>query len=144
MSGQKRAFQGFGLLVLLGFAVLLYKMDLKSVIVDGHSMEPTLQPGERVITSRAFWLFGRIRHDNIVVFKDPSGAGFIIKRVFRTAGETVPLDMWPADHKIEDGPYVVPEGTVYVLGDNARQSEDSRRFGPVQLDRIIGKVVWPS
>lgn len=143
MSGQKRAFQGFGLLMLLGLALVLYYMDFKSVIVDGHSMEPTLHPGERVITSKGFLFIGGIRHNNIVVFKDPTGGGFVIKRVFRLAGETVPVDKWPADHKLEDGPYTVPDGTVFVLGDNAKQSEDSRRFGPVQVDRIIGKVVWP-
>ncbi len=140
-TGKTRKFKvGFGLIVVFAFAVFL-KLDFRSVIVDGHSMLPTLTPGERVIVSNAYWLVGAVRDGDIVVVKDPGSSGFIIKRVFRLAGERVPLDKWPGFHHLEDGPYSVPDGNIYVLGDNQTQSEDSRIFGPVPQKSIVGKVV---
>jgi signal peptidase I len=47
----------------------------------------------------------------------------------------------PHNWKLANGPYVVPEGKVYVLGDNRAQSEDSRYFGAVDLKSLLGKVV---
>ena len=141
-TGKPGAFKGvgFGLLVIFAFAVFL-KLDFRSVIVDGRSMLPSLTPGERVIVSDAYWLVGPVRDGDIVVVKDPSASGFIIKRVFRLAGEKVPVDKWPDFHHLEDGEYSVPEDNIYVLGDNLQQSEDSRRFGPIPQKSIVGKVV---
>jgi len=141
-TGKRGAFKGvgFGLIVVFAFAIFL-KLDFRSVIVDGHSMLPSLTPGERVIVSDAYWLVGPIRDGDIVVVRDPGSTGFIIKRVFRMAGEKVPVDKWPDFHHLEDGEYSVPEDNIYVLGDNLQQSEDSRRFGPVLRKNIIGKVV---
>jgi signal peptidase I len=131
---------GFGLVVAFVFALFL-KLDFRSVIVDGHSMLPSLTPGERVIVSNAYWLVGAIHDGDIVVVRDPGSSGFIIKRVFKMGGEKVPVDKWPDSRHLEDGEYSVPEGDIYVLGDNLQQSEDSRRFGPVPLNKVIGKVV---
>lgn len=140
--GKTRKFKGvgFGLFVVFAFSVFL-KLDFRSVIVDGRSMLPSLTPGERVIVSDAYWLVGPVRDGDIVVVKDPGSAGFIIKRVFRLAGEKVPVDKWPDFHHLEDGEYSVPEDNIYVLGDNLQQSEDSRRFGPIPQKNIVGKVV---
>ena len=141
-SVKRGAFRGvgFGLVVAFVFAVFL-KLDFRSVIVDGHSMLPSLTPGERVVVSDAYWLVGGIHDGDIVVIRDPGSSGFIIKRVFRMAGERVPIDKWPDFHHLEDGEYKVPDGDVYLLGDNLQQSEDSRRFGPQPLSKVIGKVV---
>ncbi|MEO7453366.1 MAG: S26 family signal peptidase, partial [Fimbriimonadales bacterium] len=66
--------------------------------------------------------------------------GFIVKRVAYLEGEEVPADERPFDWPLEPN-MVVPKDTIYVLGDNRPESEDSRVFGPVKLDRIIGKAV---
>jgi signal peptidase I len=138
----KRAFTGFGLtlIVLFLFAIFL-SLNFKSVIVDGRSMLPTLNPGQRVVVSKAYWLVGNIRKKDIVVIHDPTSSGYVIKRVFRLGGEKVPVDKWPESHRLEQGEYIVPEGDLFVLGDNIGQSEDSRKYGPVPLNRVIGKVV---
>ena len=139
---KQKAFTGFGmsLIGLFAFAVFM-NLNFRTVIVDGRSMLPTLNPEERVVVSKAYWLVGPVHDGDIVVIHDPTAPGFIIKRVFRMGGEQVPVDKWPSFHHLTEGPYTVPEGNVFVLGDNLTQSEDSRVFGPVPFNRIVGKVV---
>lgn len=128
------------MLLVLAFSVFFY-LNFKTVQVSGVSMVPTFKDGQRVLVSKAYWLIGPIRNKDIVVISDDGPTGFMIKRVYKMAGETVDWKNIPDGHKIADGPFVVPEGTVFVLGDNRDQSEDSRRFGPVELEKILGKVV---
>ncbi|MBN9504167.1 MAG: signal peptidase I [Armatimonadetes bacterium 55-13] len=141
-KSRKRAITGFGgtLLVLLAFAIYFH-LTFTTVVVSGESMLPTLTNGQRVLTSRAYWLVGPIRDKDVVVIKDDGPTGYIIKRVYKMAGEIVDWYNVPDNVDFRDGEYKVPLGHVYVLGDNREVSEDSRRFGPVKVDDIIGKVV---
>lgn len=139
---RKRAITGFGftLIILLGFAIYFH-YTFTTVVVSGESMLPTLTNNERVLTSRAYWLVGPIKDKDIVVIKDDGPTGYIIKRVYRMAGEVVDWYNVPDNVDFRKGEYKVPTGHVYVLGDNREVSEDSRRFGPVKVEDIIGKVV---
>jgi signal peptidase I len=141
-SNRKRAITGFGvtLFFLLAFA-LYFHFTFTTVIVSGESMLPTLKSGQRVLTSRAYWLVGPIKQKDIVVIKDDGPTGYIIKRVYRMPGETVDWYNTPEGFDFTKGEFKVPAGSVYVLGDNREVSEDSRKFGPVKLTDIIGKVV---
>jgi signal peptidase I len=56
-------------------------------------------------------------------------------------GEKVDLFNVPTNWSLKQGEYTVPEGMIYVLGDNRAMSEDSRVFGPVDLSKVVGKVV---
>jgi len=89
------------------------------------------------------------------------GRDDLIKRVVGLPGETVVI----AGNKVlidgepiaepylpetaampDEGPFVVPEGEVFVMGDNRQGSLDSRRFGTVPLDRLVGRafvIIWP-
>ena len=103
-------------------------------------MLPTFKNGAHLLTSSAYWLVGPIQKGDIVVLIDDSGTA-IIKRVYGMEGDKVDWLNVPEDYNLSSGEYVVPDQTLYVLGDNREVSEDSRRFGPVPYDRIIGKVV---
>lgn len=142
---RRRAFTGFGasMIGVLVFAVF-FLLNFTTVVVSGPSMLPTFKSGRRLLASKAYWLVGPLKHDDIVVVReaDPSaGTGYFIKRVYRLAGETVDMVNIPRSWKLSQGEFRVPPGTVYVLGDNREVSSDSREFGPVDLSRIIGKVV---
>ncbi|MBC8064739.1 MAG: signal peptidase I [Chlorobia bacterium] len=141
-STRKRAITGFGviLLFLLAFA-LYFHFTFTTVVVSGDSMLPTLKNGQRVLTSKAYWLVGPIGVKDVVVIKDDGPTGYIIKRVYRMPGEVVEWYNVPDSVDVREGEYKVPPNHVYVLGDNREVSEDSRRFGPVLLSNIIGKVV---
>jgi signal peptidase I len=144
-SVRRRAFTGFGaaMIAVLAFAVY-FLLNFTTVVVSGPSMLPTFKSGRRLLASKAYWLVGPLRRDDVVVIReaDPTaGTGYFIKRIYRLAGETVDMVNVPKSYKLSEGPYVVPAGTVYVLGDNREVSSDSRELGPIELSRIIGKVV---
>lgn len=139
---ERRAITGFGvaLLAILGLAIF-FLLNFHTVIVSGTSMIPTLKDRQKVLVSKAYWLVGNIQAKDIVVVKEKNGSGYFIKRVYRLPGQQVDYANYPKSYKIADGPFVVPQGTFFVLGDNRSHSEDSRQFGPVEQDRVIGKVI---
>ena len=141
-KGKKRAFTGFGvfLLIMLIGSIFFY-LNFKTIEVSGPSMNPTFKSGDRVLVSKAYWLVGPIKDKDIVVLHDPGGPGNIIKRVYRLGGEDVDFKWMPDSAKITNAPYKVPDGCIYVLGDNRPVSEDSRKFGPVDLSKVLGKVI---
>jgi len=128
--------------------------------IPSASMEPTLRPGDQALVDK---LGGRSpRFGDLVAFRAPRTREILLKRVVGVAGDTVGLEDGVlvvdgrriheayADPKAIDsvyfGPVKVRPGRVFVLGDNRANSEDSRDFGAVPTDRIIGRAVarvWP-
>jgi len=135
---------GVFLLAVLFIVGWMY-FNIRTVVVQGTSMVPTFQPGRKVVVTDAYWLFGQIRENDIVVVKEfiKKEGGYFIKRVKNVEGDMVPRAYWPKAYGIENESYQVPAGMVFVLGDNREYSEDSRSFGPIKQDLIVGKVlVW--
>lgn len=133
---------GFSLALLFVLAITAFFFaNFKTVVVSGESMEPTFKPHDRVLASKAYWLVGSIQRKDVVVLRNAEGNGFFIKRVLGVGGDEIDAHNAPSDWSLLDGPYIVPEGHIYVIGDNADVSEDSRKFGPVSLNDVIGKVV---
>ena len=119
------------------YGVTTYVVDL--TLCTGPSMEPTLNANsDLVLLDRVSPRLGRIATGDIVVADSPTRPGeTVCKRVAAVAGERVP-GSFLAD--------VVPPGCVWLLGDNRRNSTDSRIYGPVPTDVIKGRVVlrvWP-
>lgn len=128
--------------------------------VDGFSMEPTLHSGEFVVVNKLAYKFGEPALGDVIVFRYPRNPDKeYIKRVIGTPGDTVTISngrVYVNGELIEE-PYIaapprdqnewkVPENSLFVLGDNRGNSSDSRAWGPVPMEYVIGKatfVYWP-
>jgi signal peptidase I len=172
-------------IVALAVAIVLKTFVVQAFFIPSGSMEPTLEPGDRVLVQKV--VYGPDRGD-VIVFSDPQGrpgpdrgivGGFVhwlsstlgierpehedfIKRVIGLPGETVELRegrLYVDGVRIHEpylegavdtrdyGPVRVPEGALFVLGDNRLNSNDSRfGLGFVPVDRVVGRafaIVWP-
>lgn len=141
-------------------AIIVRSFLLDAIIVDGISMHPFLENRERVFVNRLVYRFSSPKPQDIIVFeRDPKP---LIKRVIALAGQTVEVrdgqvivdGVTQAEPYLavvtqgSFGPYTVPEGTVFVMGDNRNVSLDGRdpSVGPIALSKIRGKalaVYWP-
>lgn len=142
MQNEKLVRQRLRLLVLLtifGIIALLFVWNFQVAVVRGKSMEPTFHENERLLITRAYWLFGEIQRGDVVVLQ--KSGDLLIKRVVALPGETIPPEYLPVRPVLLTADGRVPPGYLYVVGDNLPQSEDSRYFGPVALNWVIGKVV---
>jgi signal peptidase I len=134
---------------------------LQPIRVHADSMRPTLQSGDEIIVDRLSLVLRDPHRGELVVANSPSG-GLVVKRVAAVGGDTVGIEDGVlvvngkqeretyVDYGNVDGVYFgpvdVPEGEVFLLGDNRGNSEDSRDFGPVRDDEVVGRVlvrVWP-
>lgn len=142
-------------------ATLIAAFFVRLPQVSGLSMEPHIRSGEYVMINTFAYRIGAPRRGDIVAFRhDGDGRSVFIKRVIAVPGDRISIDrgqVYLDDQKLAE-PYVlhgddrtfsqitVPDGCVYVLGDNRVESEDSRFFGPVKDDLLIGRAVagiWP-
>lgn len=147
--------------VALVIALLLRNYVVSFVRVDGSSMVPTLINGERLIVVRCGY---KPHAGDIIILNPPSGRGPYVKRVIGMPGQTVKIDNETGDVFIDgeklDEPYinnkttshqsefVVPENSVFVMGDNRGSSHDSRSADVsfIPYKNVLGKVicrVWP-
>ncbi len=143
--------------------------------IPSGSMEPTLQVGDRIVVDKLSYHFHTVHRGDIVVFRRPprEQAAYtdLVKRVIGLPGDTVasvggritingrPLtESWlpvpppaslPSPLSVPyslSRPYTVPAGEYFVMGDNRTDSEDSRYFGPISGNLIVGKMAfkaWP-
>ena len=129
--------------------------------VPSESMDKTIMTGDRFFGNRLAYLFDDPERFDIVVFKYPDDESqLFVKRVIGLPGETVeikdgkvyingsetPLDdsFTPETPTGDYGPYVVPEGSYFMLGDNRNHSGDSRFWKQpyVEKEKIVGKVIF--
>ncbi len=142
-------------------AALIAAFFVRLPQVSGLSMEPHIRSGEYVVINTFAYRLGAPRRGDIVAFRhEAEERAIFIKRVIGTPGDRVRIDrgiVYVNGVKLEE-PYVqhadgrsfgeitVPPQSVYVLGDNRAQSEDSRVFGPVDDGLLVGRAVagiWP-
>ena len=152
-------------------AVIAFNLVVRLSVVDGQSMDPTLEHGELMLV----WSLGYTPKQGDIVIINKTTANFlheqaIVKRVIAVGGQTVDIDYEKSrvyvdgkrvkeDYILEEmylpgNPYMrethfeVPEGEVFVLGDNRNGSTDSRdeRLGTIDEGYILGRAVaavWP-
>jgi signal peptidase I len=136
------------------FLVLAAGCDRSRLDINGDAMAPTLKDGERAFATRTFDTLAR---GDIVAFRYPKDESrSFVKRIVGLPGEriestsgAIAIDGQPlAEPYVADvnrsadswGPITVPEGQFFVLGDNRRNSSDSRTWGLVRRDAIWAKV----
>lgn len=153
------------------FAALLSLLIITFVVqafyIPSGSMEPTLQVEDRILVGKFSYRLGQIERGDVIVFHYPLNPGKdFVKRVVALGGETVELrdgvvliDGAPITERYPTAlaggdractstsePREVPPGQLFVLGDNRCNSEDSRFFGFVPVDHVVGKalfIYWP-
>jgi signal peptidase I len=162
---QKEDWKRFALDILetIVLAVILYfgiNAVSARVRVDGFSMNPTLQNGEYILVNRLAYRTGQPERGDIIVFSYPADEGQdLIKRVIGLPGETVKIgngnvtingqelkESYIAQDPLYYGDWTVPDGYLFVLGDNRNDSRDSHQWGLLPLENVIGKSVliyWP-
>ncbi len=142
-------------------AILINLLLAQPTRVHGLSMEPSLHTDQRLVVEKISYRLHGPRRGDIVVFSMPDQSSeLLIKRVIGLPGETVeiqsgrvyingtPLDEPYLDQETRGrfGPTIVPPLRVFVLGDNRNFSNDSRAFGVVPIQDILGRAwlsYWP-
>jgi signal peptidase I len=130
------------------------------VRVDGYSMIPTLKDGEFVLVSKLNYKFGTAERGDIIVFHFPMDPEQeLIKRVIGLPGDTIGVqngkvsvngqvlnEPYIAATPAYSGDWTVPDGHLFVLGDNRNDSSDSHSWGFLPFEKVVGKAViiyWP-
>jgi len=147
--------------VLIAFVVEAFLVQ--AFWIPSPSMEPTLEQGDRVLVNKLAYKFHDVHRGDVVVFERPPGTSNgaddeikdLIKRVVGVGGDRIESrdGSLYVNRELIDEPYlepgtrtdvpeaiVVPDGQVFVMGDNRENSEDSRVFGPIDEDTIVGRA----
>lgn len=142
--------------------------------VKQQSMQTTLEPEQYVLVDKLTPRFDTYKRGDIVVFKPPAEWGEddtpFIKRVIGEGGDTVEIrddgrvyvndtaldepyvfreadgETQPTTAPLDQASWTVPDGELFLMGDHRSNSADSRTFGPVEVDQIIGRAwlrYWP-
>ena len=151
------------LVIAVGFSIFIVIFLYQPVRVEGVSMLPGLEDQERIFINKFVYRLEPIERGDVVVFhypRDPSAS--YIKRVIAVPGDKIsiregqvrlngyalpePYVPWQFRDAKSMPEMIVPPGTYFVMGDHRSLSRDSREFGPVSQDLILGKAVmiyWP-
>lgn len=140
-------------------AFLISTFVISTAVVDGQSMADTLQDGDRVLVLKFHQSVDTLKRGDIIVFRAPDDDKDYIKRVVGLPNEYIEIENGlvyiNGDRLNEDYintaytgtsgdlSWFVPEGSVFVLGDNRKReaSRDSRVFGSVASEALIGRAV---
>jgi len=154
--------------IALVLAFLIRSFIVETFWIPSGSMEPTLMVGDRIMAYKIFYGINRVKRGDIIIFKFPlDPKKDFVKRVIGLPGDTIEIrkkevyvnkkrliepyavhsDNWDTGFpRDEYGPVKVPSDSLFVLGDNRDSSEDSRYWGYVPKENIIGKaflIYWP-
>ncbi len=156
------------IVVALSIFVVIYLFLMQPHEIKGDSMKPNFQDKEYILTDKiSYRLHAPIRGD-VVIFKAPVNPDVdYIKRVIGIPGDKVKVQngtpfvngeklkedylvdqtfLFPGSFMAEGVEIIVPEGKIFVMGDNRSHSSDSRQFGPININSVVGRAFlryWP-
>ena len=159
----------FDLVRMLAVITLVFVFFFRLNGVSGSSMYPTLDDKDYLVLESNFLYRDAKQGDIVVLYTPPFSENdeLLVKRVIAVGGQTVDIDFnagvvyvdgVPLDEPYTQGkpsndlnsgityPYTVPEGHVWVMGDNRTNSQDSRYFGAIKESSVTGKAIfiyWP-
>lgn len=144
--------------------IVVYLFIMQPNQVKGASMDPTFNTGDYIFTSKVTYKFRGYNRGDVVVFKSPKNPDIeYIKRIIGLPGDKVMVkdgevyvngikltenyiaaktNLWENGFSKNGEEITVPDGDLFVMGDNRPRSSDSREFGPVPEDSIIGHVFY--
>ena len=148
------------ILVAVVLALSLRTFVFEIVRVDGSSMEPTLHSDQYVFVEKITRYTQGIKHGDIIITRYPNMGDLYVKRVIALSGDTIEVKNGkvylngkpqnedyiaaPIDYDMDK--ITIPDGYVFVMGDNRNDSLDSHILGPIKSDNLVGHalfVVWP-
>ena len=159
--------------VVFAFMMLVRAFVIEPYVVPTGSMEQTIQIGDTIMGQKVTVELGiDVKQGDIVIFRNPEATSdhdILVKRVIATEGQTVALEggqvyvdgqaldesytqgeSWPlasqAPGVSRSYPNTVPEGCIWVMGDNREDSADSRYFGAVPKENLVAVALfrfWP-
>jgi len=164
---RKKFIAGWALTIIVALilAFLIRTFVFVVATVDGPSMQPTLTNNDRLIVTKYDYYFADVKRGDIVIcrFNDPNYPDIYVKRVIGLPGEMISIidgvvyingtaisedytekSLPGIDRHYNMDAYYIPEGHVFVMGDNRNNSADSRMHsnGAISVDLIIGKAQW--
>lgn len=151
------------ILIAVVLVVIIRTFLLDSRIVPTASMVPTIQIGDRLFVEKITHRFQGLERGDVVVFSPPAASQLddeLIKRVVGLPGDTLKMEdgILYVNNEPQNEPYiaepiqyefpelVVPEGKMFVLGDNRNRSYDSHEWGFADISTVKGKAwitYWP-
>lgn len=142
-------------------------------VVEGESMQPTLEEGNKLVVNKIGFEASDLKRFDVIVFHANQKEDYV-KRIIGLPGDEIKYQddmLYINGKKVEEpflekyraeifggaltgnfdleevtGEQIIPEGKLFVLGDNRRGSWDSRHFGLISIDQVVGKVnlrYWP-
>lgn len=141
-------------------AIVVHLFLAQATIVFGQSMEPNLEPHQRLVVDKLTYRMRAPIRNDIIVLDLPNVEDMLVKRIVGLPGETIEIRdgivLVDGQELPEPFPHDIGHATMYplklgaleyfVMGDNRDNSNDSRSFGPVKRESIVGRVwlrYWP-
>ncbi|OGK28901.1 signal peptidase I [Candidatus Roizmanbacteria bacterium RIFCSPHIGHO2_02_FULL_40_9] len=144
--------------------IVVYFFVMQPHLVKGSSMDDSFHNGQYILTNKLAYRFGHLSRGDVIVFESPENKDIdFIKRIIGLPGDRIKIenrdvfvngialkeyyikdktDVYENGFMREGEEIVVPKNEIFVLGDNRPRSSDSRIFGPIPVQGVIGKVFF--